>query len=776
MKIILSRTNRKLYQRFLFSYFAVLLIPVLINTFTYQQSLKNVKEYSIEVNVNQVTKIMEQIDNQLNEIDALIPQISNDRIFRKLMNTDSGITKGIYLDYNTCISRIYNYAYNNKLLESANYYIYFKNTDYIMTADTLYSPNLYYTSVIRNYKPDAEGFATWYETIRNGGKQSERYLYDDCTSVGYPNDNSILYMKAVPIRLDGKVMGTIVIEISKAQLRSYFSDYTTINNGYFYIQNADGSMVLHSSNLTSAEMQDITSVNPNFSESTGETLRIGGRKMIAMSVTSKKTGWSYVVLTPEDVLFSDLQKVQRTNLLLFCLLYVCGTAVALLFTSRNSKPILNMNKRIYEFLGMSELGREDPYIAINSGISKLISNQISMQQDVLNQKPYLQNSFLNNLIFGKMYGESAMYAMAQYVDIDIGGEGFFVASIRTYNDASVPSGLTAENIEELYIWKSIVRNTYLRCFGKNIILHEVSNMRLAVIFSLSPDNLTAEQFKRIAGEAIETANNELKDTYNMSIFIGIGGYCRSAFDIWSGYEQAETALDYAWGEEAVIWYDNICTSNDQYYYPAEMDLRLHNLTLAGDFEQVQRCLDILFEENFIRRKLSVQQAHEMMIEMRSTLNKLAAKNNTADIGKRIAHLHQKTDTAERFNEIQVLYRLLCESRNYEKKNSSHRLIEQIQEYIDLNYAVPDLGLYKIASRFNLSEGYFSFFFKEQTGINFTDYLEKVRLDKAEELLRSTNHTIDAIAHMVGYNSGQSFRRAFKKVHSVSPTAIRAAIQ
>ncbi|MBU3113869.1 helix-turn-helix domain-containing protein [Clostridium lacusfryxellense] len=99
-------------------------------------------------------------------------------------------------------------------------------------------------------------------------------------------------------------------------------------------------------------------------------------------------------------------------------------------------------------------------------------------------------------------------------------------------------------------------------------------------------------------------------------------------------------------------------------------------------------------------------------------------------------------------------------------------MNRIKRYIESNYMDSNLCLYKVSSEFNLSEGYFSHLFKEQTDINFTDYLEKIRLNNANILLKGQRLSINEIAQKVGYNSAQSFRRAFKRLYGVSPTDVR----
>ncbi|MNR52334.1 Transposon Tn10 TetD protein [compost metagenome] len=88
------------------------------------------------------------------------------------------------------------------------------------------------------------------------------------------------------------------------------------------------------------------------------------------------------------------------------------------------------------------------------------------------------------------------------------------------------------------------------------------------------------------------------------------------------------------------------------------------------------------------------------------------------------------------------------------------------------YSDPDLNLYRVAEKVERPEKYISNLFKEVTGVNLSDHLEKVRMDQAANLLKGDSYTVDEIAVRVGYNSSHSFRRAFKRVLGVSPSSYR----
>ena len=83
-----------------------------------------------------------------------------------------------------------------------------------------------------------------------------------------------------------------------------------------------------------------------------------------------------------------------------------------------------------------------------------------------------------------------------------------------------------------------------------------------------------------------------------------------------------------------------------------------------------------------------------------------------------------------------------------------------------------MGLNKISDEFQISESYFSHMFKEKTGVNFSTYLETIRLNEASRLIRETDISLNELYLSVGYNNANSFRRAFKKIYGITPSAMR----
>lgn len=135
------------------------------------------------------------------------------------------------------------------------------------------------------------------------------------------------------------------------------------------------------------------------------------------------------------------------------------------------------------------------------------------------------------------------------------------------------------------------------------------------------------------------------------------------------------------------------------------------------------------------------------------------------------------------NEFQVFYCMrsilevlkILKSCSYKEGNdrSSKELIENIKEYIKNNYKTASLT--EVSEKFFINKNYFCSLFKSITGENFSNYLTKVRMDKAKFLLINSNLKIYEIAKIVGYDDQRYFSQVFKKVIGIKPTDIREKI-
>ena len=138
------------------------------------------------------------------------------------------------------------------------------------------------------------------------------------------------------------------------------------------------------------------------------------------------------------------------------------------------------------------------------------------------------------------------------------------------------------------------------------------------------------------------------------------------------------------------------------------------------------------------------------------------------------HLVQRFQTFE--NELSCLISQLSQVKDKKDigQNISNSNLLEMLVYINANFR-GDMSLSQVAERFNFNSSYLSQAFKKETGETFTRYLTALRINKAKEILNSSDDTIEMVANKVGYSDYFYFMKIFKKVTGKTPNQFRFGV-
>lgn len=112
--------------------------------------------------------------------------------------------------------------------------------------------------------------------------------------------------------------------------------------------------------------------------------------------------------------------------------------------------------------------------------------------------------------------------------------------------------------------------------------------------------------------------------------------------------------------------------------------------------------------------------------------------------------------------------LVCE------ENTENPVIARAKDFIEANQG-EDLSLAIVAKAVNTSTFYFCKMFKKATGLTFTEYLGRIRVEKAKSLLLNPHLRVSEIAFEVGFQSLSQFNRVFKRITGSSPSEYRQRV-
>ncbi|RPI25110.1 MAG: AraC family transcriptional regulator [Acidobacteria bacterium] len=100
-------------------------------------------------------------------------------------------------------------------------------------------------------------------------------------------------------------------------------------------------------------------------------------------------------------------------------------------------------------------------------------------------------------------------------------------------------------------------------------------------------------------------------------------------------------------------------------------------------------------------------------------------------------------------------------------------LKRVREYVEKNWAEP-ISLTDAAGVAAMETSYFSTFFHRKVGIPFSDWLRRIRVAKAIDMIQEKDRSICEVAFAVGFNDLRTFGRAFKRYTNRTPMNYKKA--
>lgn len=283
------------------------------------------------------------------------------------------------------------------------------------------------------------------------------------------------------------------------------------------------------------------------------------------------------------------------------------------------------------------------------------------------------------------------------------------------------------------------------------------------------------------GPLIDKIRSGLAQKYSLTITVGNSK--KSVLSFADSYGEAIKALSHKFilGMNRNIFYNDLEKKNQQQQaFPTlvsyEMELinaikltapklieeKLNALidAIKGREGDAQLFLKMIISNIYLQAIQTIQQSNIAIEEV---------FDNPLTVYQKIIS-HQTIDGMGR--ELYEVLISIADLINIRKGQKFYSMIAKAQEYILQNYARGDLSLEEVANRVHVSACYFSLIFKQEVGMTFIDYLVKVRIEKAKELLAVPGSLSYEVAYQVGYNNPTYFSRLFKKHAGISPTEFK----
>ncbi|WP_186438567.1 response regulator [Cohnella terricola] len=394
----------------------------------------------------------------------------------------------------------------------------------------------------------------------------------------------------------------------------------------------------------------------------------------------------------------------------------------------------------------------------------------------LNQSlPLLKERFLESLVTAPMKGKEIEEKLA-FFNLPLSGPCYvaIVIDVDDFGERELSQSVTEQELMYYAVYN---------------IIEEIMGSDQSIVFRNREDRivviLSDEDTSKVQGTAqalSEETRNSVESYLRFTVTIGIGNPIRSLQGIVQAYQSALAALDnrFLLGKNKVITYPELDINQRTHIamYP-EWEKKLILAVRTGTGKEVNEAIEDYIrnlKNAFIPMKQCYFYIHKVCLALKDTMEEFGQLELFGDPIERLAEIDQyKTlDEIERW--LSVICKQIVESVSGQSNNLSKSKVLMAEKYIKDHFSNESLALSDVCQHVQISPSYFGTVFKTYTGETFIEYVTRIRIEKAMELLKCTDLKTYEIAHNTGYKDPHYFSLIFKKKAGVSPTEYRGRIR
>ncbi|MBM7569146.1 two-component system response regulator YesN [Paenibacillus sacheonensis] len=247
------------------------------------------------------------------------------------------------------------------------------------------------------------------------------------------------------------------------------------------------------------------------------------------------------------------------------------------------------------------------------------------------------------------------------------------------------------------------------------------------------------------------------------------------------YSQAKQTLKYSivLPELDVLAYASISERNERHVVPVELIGRLLNLIGLGRGDEIKQLLDQILDARLISScEIGYLERISQLLneELFDKLFRIYGYKvlDILSMHARVGHIGNFDRFEAYYSAIEQLLdrldRFIQDQR--EQAPTDQSTMQKVIAYLQEHYT-DDLNMAVVSNHFSLNYSYFSHAFQEYSGESFSNYVRRLRLDKAKELLVHSELKVYEISEHVGFENVKHFSRRFKEAEGITPLEYRS---
>ncbi|MEC0265279.1 helix-turn-helix domain-containing protein [Paenibacillus anseongense] len=563
------------------------------------------------------------------------------------------------------------------------------------------------------------------------------------------------------IMIQGQFKGIVTVNLKDEELFAKLNPpvLNNLNRMRYIIDEHDE--ILYAVSNYDFDQESIRQALAQLREDGSSDITHQNRKLLVNQLVSPVTGWKYVSIVVQDSLLAKSKKVRNVVLTVSVAALALGCATIFYINAAAFRPV----RRLMQLFSSYDRKSMNPEgIDLEKLAGELLSNHAHLSQLVRETMSEASSKLLYDMYTGNLTGKRDIEEKWHRYFGEWSSEPVTVAviSIDRYEDWS-----RKYTGDDQSLLKFAMANIVAELFEQRwrVVCADFGKDKMAILLQPLEAGIVLE---RKLEEAIEVVSRLLK----FSVSVGVSTPQTEVARLRQAMLEAENALNYRLyqGYGQVIPFHEVSGHEVRETVVDEGKLEeLSQLIESGDetgsLEAVERLIsDVRSQYGYPSAAITFLRAVLERIEQLWQADDECAEGSALERYDTFHLGDIQEDLCKRVQPLVQRFHKLVQSKDF---ITCHRMIDYMKQHLSETIGIPE-----IADDVGISSSLASQIFKQETGETIYNYLTRLRLERAADLLLKTENKISDIAIMVGYQHENSFIRSFRKFKNITPGKYR----
>lgn len=753
--------SRKTFRLILWSYLCVVVVTLLFNVAMALSSSQTLSKEIRSANENALQQFQALMDAQLREVEVLAYQITTDSEIRRLaIQQWMGKSSDHYYTQAQVCKNMLRSIPQESLVEDM--YVWFLKDDYLLTNRGSYTQREYYARLVSlGIDLEAQSWKKANENVNTSryqrlpAQQGSRIVFQQnvLTNAGFAKD------AVVGVLLNHQLL-----------TRSLNNATTLTGTGIFVLDENNDCLLSSGEEITQAAKHY---ANLSFNEKRLQTqghskINLGGQGYYVSEQPSHVNKWRYVMITSSGALMASQREMIGASVLFILGALVAATVLCLVVATWQYAPV----KRMVHTLGGEQDGDDFAFIekAVEEVLQAKDSLEDSLEDSLMRQTNLLKESALIQLLHepGKNPGEIAL--LLRECGILLPHGGFHVVCFSIFPKGE---GFAITQVER------ILRDVLGPFFQRQAFAYYFFRLRGRMILLVNgPPN------KQITQELVKELKRVcavIEQHRQGALLASVSREIQAIENLGEAYHQAlevEAYLLFLKRDGVAVYEEALGGGEPLSTYIALEEKKIVNQLLAGQYNEGAQALKALADRT-LRGDNAAPVLEYRVYKLYTSLQRINLRLfplNSGPESQLAGELSQWLGCKDQEGLLicleQYTQRVLGQLATTTPKEEDGSVATKAEKLIYAQYMSPDLTVQTLVEQVKVSQATLTRVFKRHFGCGVLEYIHRIRIEKAKELMEKEAFGIQQIAEQTGFINSVSFIRVFKKNEGITPGAFR----